>query len=132
MVSLITLISSGKGTWGHVNTLIKAQNWDKVYVLCNSFGYEKFEVSNPQKIIKLKFNENHPEEIIPKLSKFFKKEICDLQVAVNLTSGTGLEHMALLTAILKSGLALRFVHVKQGLFEEFDLLEEHFEEDPSY
>ena len=129
MVSLVAFISSGKGTWGQVNTLIKSQPWTKVYLVCNEFGYENFEVSNPQKIVKLQFNEKKVEAMPDRLAKFFKSEIRDFEVAVNLSSGTGLEHMALLTGVLKAGLGMRFVYTKQGVFEEFKILEGKLDED---
>jgi len=41
---LVALISSGKGTWNQVSQLIKANNWNHVYLVCNDFGYSNFNV----------------------------------------------------------------------------------------
>ena len=36
MVTLVALLSSGKGTWGQVNSLIKLAKWDKIYLICKN------------------------------------------------------------------------------------------------
>lgn len=125
MVSLIAMLSSGKGTWGQVSSLISSEKWDNVYLICNEFSYKTFEI-NPQKALKLQIDENKPEEIFEKLAPFFKKQIKDFEVAVNISSGTGAEHMALLSALLKAGLGLRFVYLKDNEVTEFKLLEQEF------
>lgn len=133
MVSLIIMVSSGKGTWGQVSSLINSHKWDQVYLVCNEFSYKTFDI-NPQKALKLQIDENKPEEIFEKLAPFFKKQIKDMEVAVNITSGTGSEHMALLSALLKAGLGLRFVYLKDNELTEFKLLEQEFipEEEGEY
>lgn len=132
MVSLIALISSGKGSWGQVNSLISSGKWDKVYLLCNSFAYEKFEI-DPQKAIKLKIDFDKIQFSYKKLSEFFKKEINDFEVALNLYSGTGLEHMCVISSLLKAGLGIRFVYLEDKEVKEFEILEENYnleEENP--
>ena len=109
MTSLIALISSGKGTWGHVASIIKQGSWDKVYLICNEFSYENYKVDN-QSVIKLKIDEKKPQESTDKLAKFFKKEIKDLEVGLNLSSGDGMEHMIVLSSVLKAGLGLRLMY----------------------
>jgi hypothetical protein len=122
MTSLIAVLSSGKGTWGQVNNLIKLGEWERVYLVCNEFSYENFEISS-QKIIKLKIDEKNPQKSIDILSKFFKKEVKDFEVAINLVSGSGMEHMALLSAILKAGLGVRFVYAHNNDVEEMKIFE---------
>ena len=125
MVTLIAMLSSGKGTWGQVSSLINSNKWKNIYLICNEFAYKTFEIS-PNKAIKLQINENNPEEIFEKLSPFFKKQIKDFEVAVNISSGTGAEHMALLSALLKDGLGLRFVYLKDNEVTEFKILEQEY------
>ncbi|MCA9459721.1 MAG: hypothetical protein KC550_04200 [Nanoarchaeota archaeon] len=125
MVSLIAMLSSGKGTWSQVSSLINCVKWDKVYLVCNEFAYENFEIDS-NKALKLKINEKNTYEIFEKLSKFFKKDINDFEVAINISSGTGDEHMALVSAILKSGIGLRFVYVENKELKEFQLLDEKY------
>ena len=132
MVSLIALLSSGQGTWGQVGNLIKLNNWDKVYLICNEFAYENFKInyfhfSTPPKILKLKFNENNPNQTFQNLAKFFTKDIKDFEVALNFTSGSGIEHMAVLSATLKAGLGIRFVYAQENKLKEFEILDGTFE-----
>lgn len=125
MVCLVAMLSSGKGTWGQVSSLISSQNWDKIYLVCNEFAYDNFDV-NSQKIIKLKVDETRPLEIFSKLSKFFRNEVKDFEVAVNINSGSGIEHMAVISSLLKSGLGIRFVYFKNNRVCEFEILDEKF------
>lgn len=122
MSTLIALLSSGKGTWAQVNALIKYTKWEKIYLICNDFAYETFEI-DPSIATKLKFDEKHPNDAFPKLAKFFKKEIKDFEVALNLSSGTGQEHMMVTSAVLKAGLGLRFVYCEHSELKEFEILE---------
>ena len=125
MVSLIAMLSSGKGTWAQVNSLIACAKWDKIYLICNDFAYEKFEIDST-KALKLMIDEKNPEKSFPKLANFFRKEIKDFEVALNLVSGSGMEHMALLSAVLKSGLGVRYVYCENKEVKEFELLDEKY------
>lgn len=125
MTTLIALLSSGKGTWSEVNCIITKQKWDKVYLICNSYAFENFDI-NPNIALKLKFDETNPAKSFENLSNFFKKEIKDFEVAVNITSGSGIEHMTVLSAILKSGLGMRFIYPHNNEVKEFEILDEKY------
>ncbi|MCA9497463.1 MAG: hypothetical protein KC589_11070 [Nanoarchaeota archaeon] len=127
MVSLIAMLSSGKGTWGQVSSLINCAKWDKIYLICNDFAYENFDIDS-SKALKLKIDEKNSLEMFDKLSNFFKKEIKDFEVAINISSGSGGEHMVLVSAILKSGLGIRFVYAENKELKEFELLNEKYVE----
>ena len=121
---LVALISSGKGTWNQVSQLIKANNWNHVYLVCNDFGYSNFNV-DLNKVTKLRFDESNLEESFNKLAKFFKSNIDEFEIALNLYSGSGIEHMALLSAVLKSGLGVRFIYFDNGI-KEFSILDNDY------
>lgn len=134
MTTLVALISSGKGTWAQVLSLISAQKWDKVYLICSEFAHENFQM-DPLKATKLKIDETKPEQSYKQLAEFFKKEVKDFEVALNLFSGSGMEHMIVLDAILKAGLGIRMVYIDaQKQVKEFELLEQKFsmEEDDGF
>lgn len=128
MTSLIALISSGKGSWGQVASLMRLQKWDKIYLICNEFSYENYKVDS-QKILKLKIDEKKPQESLDKLANFFKKDITDLEVALNLSSGDGMEHMIVLSSVLKAGLGLRFIYADYDELIELKLFENEFKFD---
>lgn len=125
MTKLVALLSSGKGTWAQVNSLIKNGKWEHVYLISNEFGYENFTVDN-SKVTKLKFDEKKPVETIAKVTDFLKKEIKDFEVALNLSSGTGVEHMAIVSSVLKAGLGIRFVYCDYDEIKEFEILDEKY------
>lgn len=125
MASLVAVLSSGKGTWTQVLELIKITPWEQVFLICNDFTYKNFNI-NSDKISKILINENNEEEIFSELSNIFKKQIKDFEVAINITSGSGIEHMAIISALLKAGVGLRFVYIKDQKLQEFKLLEEDY------
>lgn len=108
-----------------VNSLMNCAKWDKIYLLCNEFSYDNFE-SKKENCIKLKFDEKKIEDSLKKLSDFFKNEVKDFEVALNLTSGSGMEHMMVTSSILKAGLGVRFVYCDNNELKEFELLEEDY------
>lgn len=130
MATLVALLSSGKGSWGEVNSLVKCYQWDQIYLVCNDFSYQNFSM-NDQRVVKLNFDENKLDESVKKLSSFFYKQVKEMEVDVNISSGRGMEHMALLSAILKSGLGVRFVYCENNKLEEFTILEGGPEEEGS-
>ena len=112
MPTLIACLSSGKGTWTEVNKLINSQPWDKVFLITNQFGKENYSVNNEK--VELIVIDTFKE--IPELVKVIKTnlngKIKDFEVALNLVSGSGNEHMALLEAVLELGLNFRLVSVR--------------------
>ncbi|MFP4402497.1 MAG: hypothetical protein ACLFPL_04670 [Candidatus Nanoarchaeia archaeon] len=108
MTTLIALLSSGKGTWGHVNSLIQVAQWNKIILFCNEFAYKEFDVKNKE-VLKLQIDEKKPQEYIDKIAETLHKEVDDLEVALNMVSGNGYEHMIIVGGIIKAGLGFRLV-----------------------
>ncbi len=117
-MNLVACLSTGKGTWGHVAQLLNDPQWEKIFLITNEFGRENFktEGKNAELIV---IDANKPlEEMIVDVKEKLKGKIKDTEVAVNLISGSGKEHMAMLSALLQSGLGLRFFAVtKDGIKE---------------
>jgi len=116
MTDLIVCLSSGKGTWGHVARLIEGEEWSKVFILTNQFGVEKF--SKPDNAEFILLNESQGiQELTAEIEQRLKGKTSH-EVALNLVSGSGKEHMAILAAIMKIGLAFRLVALtKDGIKE---------------
>ena len=108
MTSLIACLSSGKGTWSHVNEIINKQEWDQIFLITDDFGVQNFK---PEK--KVNYILIDEKKFLPEMTEDIRKQlqgkIKDLEIAVNLVSGNGKEHMAMLSAILKLGLGIRLV-----------------------
>jgi len=117
MTILISFLSTGKGTWGHVSRLIEEESWEKVILLTNEFGEENFkpDKENVQliKIDTYKGIREMRDEIIEVL-----KDKVSGEVGVNFVSGSGKEHMALIGALIKLGLGFRLVALTQDGVKE--------------
>ncbi len=112
MTSLIINLSTGKGTWGQVSRVVKAEDWDRIFFITNQFGAQKFSTDKESEYILIE-NTKPVEELSEQIRKNLDGKIKDLEVAVNISSGTGNEHMAIISAVLKLGLGLRLVYVNQ-------------------
>lgn len=116
MTSLIACLSTGKGTWGHVSRIIEDEKWDKVFLITNEFGKENFQQTKNTELIIIDSNKGLKEvqqDIINQL-----KDKIEGEVALNIVSGTGKEHMALLSALLKLGLGIRLIALTKDGVEE--------------
>ena len=107
MTSLIACVSTGKGTWAHVAQLIRQEKWDKIYLVTEEFGMKFTAPANAEFII-IK-NSKSVQDISNDIQNQLKGKITDLEVAVNIISGEGKEHTALISALIKLGLGIRFV-----------------------
>lgn len=112
MPTLIALLSSGKGSWAEVNRIIQARPWTKIFLVTDEFGLQKFaKPPNATFVILNPFLEIG--QMVDQLKKQLQNQIYDLEVALNLASGSGKEHMALLEAVLELGLNFRIVTINQ-------------------
>jgi hypothetical protein len=117
MTELIACLSTGKGTWGHVNRLITDQNWKKVFLITNDYGKENFSKDDKTELISVNFNQGL-RELRDEIYNNLKGKIKSTEIAVNLVSGTGKEHMALVSALLKLGVGIRLIAVTKDGIEE--------------
>ena len=116
MAQLVALLSTGKGTWTEVASLINKPEFDEIFILTNAFGKDKF-TNIPQKkveIIVFDFDNANVIKLTNDFSLALKNKLSFADVAVNLCSGSGKEHMALLSALIKIGLGMRLVSIKDN------------------
>lgn len=113
MPTLIACLSSGKGTWSEVSRLIAQEQWSKVFLITDTFGKERFQ---PELNTEMVIISSHLEvsELVQEIKKNLQGKISDFEVALNLASGSGKEHMALLEAVLELGLNFRIVTLSQN------------------
>ena len=117
MPTLLACLSTGKGTWSEVSRLIQAQPWPNIFFIPNQFGKENF-TGKPENVQLLVLNlDMDCSSLTQEIKKQLKDKISDFEVALNLTSGSGKEHMALLEAVLEMGLNFRLVTVINNQFE---------------
>ncbi len=107
-MELIALLSSGKGTWGQVSGLIKRGDWEKVILLGDSFA-SNFKVEGKEtEFVKLNLSQSI-NEIKKEISEKLKGKINGLEVALTIASGSGKEHMAIISALIDLPLGIKFV-----------------------
>lgn len=117
MTQLIAYLSTGKGSWSQLSKLISSYKWDKVFLLTNQFGKDKYSPLNNTELIVLDL-EKDTKTLQEKIYASIKGKVSGAEVAINLTSGSGKEHMALITSVLKLGVGLRFVDYINNKCEE--------------
>ena len=118
MTSLVACLSTGKGTWGHVSRLINDGNYEKVFLITNQFGKENYKNEKQAEMIIIESQGQGIAEMRDQIESQLKGKIKDTEVALNIVSGSGKEHMAILSAVLKLGLGIRFTALtKDGVKE---------------
>ncbi len=117
MTHLVVCVSTGKGTWNYINELISSCEWESVFVITNEFGSQKFRCNRDVNIVKVDFEKEIPE-IVNGIVKEMDGKVADTEIALNLVSGTGKEHMAILSAMLRLGLGVRLVDSSGGKMRE--------------
>ena len=117
MSTLVALLSSGKGTWSELAKLIRSHDWDKVFLITNEFGVSTFNKQPNMELIVI-----GPDDPLNKITddirNGLKDKVQDIEVALNMTSGSGKEHMALLSCLLKLGLGIRLVTIENDKIKE--------------
>jgi hypothetical protein len=115
MTQLVTILSTGKGSWAEVAALINKSEFDEVYILTNSFGKEKF-TNLPEKKIEI-FVFDFDKDILLLSKDFYnalKQHMKFGDIAINMSSGDGKTHMALFSAMIKMGVGIRLVGITNG------------------
>lgn len=117
MTDLVACLSSREKGWNHVERLIAGQEWSNVILITNEFGKQNFKHSKSVDFVVVDF-QKPVSELISEIQKGIKGKLTGLEVALNLVSGNGKEHMAILSALIKSGLGIRLMAVtKEGVRE---------------
>lgn len=110
---LIALLSSGKGTWGHVARLL--DGYDRIHLLTNAFGKERFTAEGDVTLHEV-LDERDPAILKRRIAAALKPVLeGELEVDLNLTSGTGTEHMASIAALFELGVGFRLVYADEGV-----------------
>ena len=122
MPTLIACLSTGKGTWAEVSKIVQSRDWNKVFLITNQFGKENYTPGkNTELILVDSFPDTPTTVITDQIKKQLKDKISDFEVALNLASGSGKEHMAVLEAVLQLGLNFRLIAVNRNNVEVLGL-----------
>lgn len=113
-MELVALLSTGKGTWAQVAGLIKYGDWEKIIILGDDFA-KQFTSEKNFEFIKINLNKKI-KDLKEEFSKKLKGKIKDTEVFLSVASGSGKEHMALVSALINLPVGIRFVALtKEGI-----------------
>src|SRR3989344_5004796 len=122
MPTLIACLSTGKGTWTEESKIAQSQDWNKVFLITNQFGKENYTPGKNMELVLVDSFPDTPTTIITEqIKNQLKERITDFEVALNLVSGSGKEHMAILEAVLQLGLNFRLIAVNRNNVEVLGL-----------
>ena len=109
---LIAWALTGKGSWTKVYSLMGREDIEKVTVITNEYGKERFNPDKKTKVFSVDTNEG-VRDLVEDLKKILREETSnDLEVALNIDSGEGREHAALIWALVELGMGMRFFVVE--------------------
>ncbi|MBU2638499.1 MAG: hypothetical protein KJ955_05990 [Nanoarchaeota archaeon] len=116
MTDLVACLSTGKGTWLEVSKLMKAEEWNKIYLIAPKFSMERFTHDK-----KFEFVEINPDAEVDDIKNKIIEQLkgrLGIDTAINLTSGSGKEHMAVISAAIALGSGIRLVTLKNNKMAE--------------
>ena len=117
MTALIATVGVGKGTWGTVRQLIDSAEWTSIFIIAQEFAAQKFSAGKKFEFILIKEEQSLPE-MTEAIRKQLEGKIQDLEVALNMESGSGKEHMAAMAALMKLGVGIRQVTSEKDRLQE--------------
>jgi hypothetical protein len=118
MTDLVACLSTGKGTWIGVLKLVNKPDFEKVFLVINTWTKDNLKLKKDNVYLITIDSDNKTSAIRDTIMQQLEGKITGFEVAVNLDSGTGKEHTALISALIKLGLALRFVIAEGEDIEE--------------
>ncbi len=117
MAHLIACLDSSKET-SIVTKIIESKLFDKVYLITTDISKKNYVLPHVNENVKLQFVTldftKSIEDLVPELYLLLKKhfmndKIQELDMAVNITTGTGKEHSIVISTIMKLGYGIRLV-----------------------
>ena len=118
MTDLVACLGTGKGTWTGVLKLVGKQDFEKVFLVVNDWTKQNLKLQRENMHLVVINSDDRTSIIRDTIINQLHDKISGFEVAVNLDSGTGKEHTALITALIKLGFALRFVVAEGDSIEE--------------
>ncbi|MBN2459593.1 hypothetical protein JXB28_04885 [Candidatus Woesearchaeota archaeon] len=111
MTDLVACLGTGKGTWTGVLKLVSRQDFEQCFLIVNSWTKQSLQLKKDNLHLVVIDSEAKTASIKEEIIKQLEGKIKGFEVAVNLDSGAGKEHTAVVTALIQLGFALRFVEM---------------------
>ncbi|MBI2448831.1 hypothetical protein HYV49_00885 [Candidatus Pacearchaeota archaeon] len=103
-MELVSLVISNDNI-GQTTNLIKKAEWENVFIISNQ---DSLPIDKKYNLIKLN-PENRLVDMKNDILKKLKGRIKGTEVALSIASGSGKEHMAIISALLSIPVGIRFV-----------------------
>jgi len=123
MTDLVACLGAGKGTWSGVLKLMNSGKFQNIFLIVNGWTRDNLKMQKENLHLIIINSDDKTANIRDAIVKQLQGKINDFEVAVNIDSGTGKEHAALATALMKLGLSLRFVVAENDDVEEISYSE---------
>lgn len=104
-MELVALLSAGKGTWSQVAGVINRGEWDNIILIGDSFA-KQFKSEKDFEFIEI--TSTRIMDLKQEIHKKLQGKIKGTEVALTIASGTGREHMSLISALLTLPVGIRF------------------------
>ena len=112
-MQLIAIALTGEGSWSIIHSLSEHENFENNIILTNSFGIQNIKPNQKTKLIEI--NPDKPIlELKEDIKKLLQPEIPGMEVGLNIDSGTGKEHKALLCALIELGVGIKMVTIENN------------------
>lgn len=121
MACLVACLGSDTENWESIIKIINSKLFSNIYLITDDYGIKNFSNNkyisgyNVNSFIKMDFKKPVDELMIDIYvalkKKFSENKILELDIAVNISSGTGKEHTAIISAITKLGMGIRLIEV---------------------
>ncbi len=105
MTDLVVCLGEEKGGRAYVSKLIESEGWERVFIVAAPSAKDGFSAKKPAEFFLIDESKTIPEMASELFGKMHGK--FGLEVALNMASGSGKQHMAILSALLKSGVGIR-------------------------
>jgi hypothetical protein len=115
MTTLITLLGTGKGTWIEVHALLKLNAFENQLVFIDEWAARDYRNEYNATLIPIP-SEASTEQLLSVFKQHLKAAVpaTDFDIALNIASGSGKQHAALLSAAITSGYGIRLVTVENN------------------
>jgi hypothetical protein len=126
MSVLVASLSAEKNSWTELSKILHSKFFTDAYLVTDTItdssgmkDYSKPIINGVKiEIISLDFRKAS-EDLVPELymilkKKFTEQKIQELDIAVNITSGTGKEHSVIISTLMKLGYGIRLIDLDKN------------------
>jgi len=112
-MELVCFLGKDKENWGQISGLVNKGGWDKI-IFVKDKAVENFPAENVEVV---EINSAKPLiELKNELIEKSRKKVSAFDVGLSIASGSGKEHMAIISALLSIPVGIRLVvFTKQGV-----------------